>query len=162
MSDEYPRLRDLSRQRMGLIWELAQTGAELTDEDARLAEILRQHSEYQDVWEDAGSLGAQEVLRDGVNPFVHIYIHTVVENQLAENDPPQTAETLEALLQAGTSRHDAIHAIGRAVSDEIFGILKEKRPFDEEAYLEALQDLVREAQRRGRRGSRGRRGRRGG
>jgi hypothetical protein len=161
MKDEYAQLRRVTRSRLGLIWELAQAGGELDGEDARLAAVLKQHPEYTDVWEEAQSMGKEEVTRDGVNPFVHVAIHQVVENQLAENDPPQTAETLEALLRAGYERHNAIHAIGRVVSDEIFAILKEKRPFDEGAYMSALEDLARTETRRPRRGRRGRGGRRG-
>ena len=160
MKDGYAQLRGVTRSRLGLIWELAQAGGELDEEDARLAEVLEQHPEYADVWEEAQSMGTEEVTRDGVNPFVHVAIHQTVENQLAENDPAQTAETLEVLLRAGYDRHQAIHMIGRVVSEEIFEILKERRPFDEDAYVAALEDLARTERRRGRR-SRGRGGRRG-
>jgi hypothetical protein len=160
MKDERAQLRNLLRTRLGLIWELAKVGGELDEEEARLAEVLKQHPEYTDIWEDAESLGSEEVTRDGVNPFVHVATHRVVENQLAENDPPQTTHTLEALLEVGYSRHDAVHAIGAIVADEIFGILQEGRPFDEDAYVEALEELVRTAKGRGRRGRHWRGGRR--
>jgi hypothetical protein len=163
MKDDYAQLRGVTRSRLGLIWELAQAGGELDEEDARLAEVLGQHPDYYDVWEAAQSMGTEEVTRDGVNPFAHVAIHQVVENQLAENDPPQTAETLAALLRAGYDRHDAVHMIGRVVSDEIFEILKDGRPFDEDGYVAALRELARTERRRARRGSRrvgGRRGRR--
>lgn len=147
MKDEYAELRRLTRTRMGLIWEMANAGGDLDEEDARLVEVLKQHPEYHDVWEDPHSLGAEDVTRDGVNPFVHVTTHHVVENQIADNDPPQTAETLEALLEAGYSRHDAIHAIGAIVAEEVFEILRDDRPFGEAKYVKALRDLAREAKR---------------
>lgn len=161
MKNEYAQLRGVTRSRLGLIWELVKAGGELDEEDARLAEVLEQHPDYYDVWEAAQSMEKEEVTRDGVNPFLHVAIHQVVENQLAENDPPQTAGTLAALRRAGYDRHDAIHMIGRVVSDEIFEILKEERPFDEAAYVAALEDLARTERRRARRGNQGRGGRRG-
>lgn len=50
------------------------------------------------------------------NARLHSAIHVVVENQAALGDPPRVLETLERLQREGLSRHDAIHAIGGAVS----------------------------------------------
>lgn len=161
MKDEFAPLREVSRGHVGLIWELAQAGGALDEEDARLAEVLKQHPDYYDVWEEAQRMGGEEMTRDGVNPFVHVVIHQVVENQLAANDPLQTAETLEVLLRVGYDRHEAIHTIGRVVSGEIFEMLKQKRPYDKDGYVAALEDLARTEARRARQGSRGRGGRRG-
>jgi hypothetical protein len=105
MEDEYAELRYLTRTRLGLIWDMVMAGAELEGDEAVTAEILRQHPRYFDIWERAGILDpGEEVLRDGANPFAHVAIHQTVENQIANHDPPETAETLEALMQAGYTR----------------------------------------------------------
>jgi hypothetical protein len=149
MEDKHAELRYLTRARLGFIWEMAMAEAELEGEEAVMAEILKQHPEYSDIWERADILSpSEEVLCDGVNPFVHVTIHQTVENQIADHAPPQTAETLEALVQAGYTRHEAIHAIGAIVANEIFEILRDNRPFDEESYVKALQDLAQTAKRR--------------
>jgi len=149
MEDKYAELRHLTRARLGLIWKMAMAEAELGEEEATLAEMLKQHPEYFDIWEHADAFPpGEEVLRDGVNPFVHVTIHQTVENQIADRTPPQTAETLEALMRAGYTRHEAIHAIGAIVADEIFEILRDDRPFDEDSYVKALQYLARTAKRR--------------
>jgi hypothetical protein len=147
MEDEYAELRRLTRTRLGLTWELAKAGGELDDEDARFVEVLKQDPECYDTWEQAGSLGAEEITQDGVNPFGRVTTHHVVENQLAENDPPHTAETLEVLLQAGYSTRHAIHAIGAIVAEEMFEIMRDDRPFNEAKYVKALRKLAREAKR---------------
>ncbi len=141
MEDKYTQLRHLTRSRIGDIWQLAQRGVEQEGEAASTAKILAQHPEYYDVWDQAGDL-PREVLRDGSNPFVHVTIHQTVENQIADLDPPQTAATLEALIQAGYDRHEAIHAIGAFVADEIYEILKNDRPFDQAGYVKALRELA--------------------
>jgi hypothetical protein len=56
---------------------------------------------------------------------LHASIHVVVENQLAENDEP-VVRALARLTKEGLSRHDAVHAIGCVVSEEIFDALKLK------------------------------------
>jgi len=146
MEDEYAELRILARARVGLIWEQMLAGAELEGDEAVLAEVLRQHPEYSDIWERAAVLDPyEEVLRDGANPFAHVAIHQMIANQIANREPPQTVETLEALMQAGYTRHEAIHAIGGILADEIYEILRDKRPFDEADYVQALRELVQTA-----------------
>lgn len=146
MEDEYAELRYLTRSHLGLIWELTMAGAELEGDEAILAEILKQHPQYSDIWEHAAVLDpSEEVLRDGANPFAHVAIHQVIANQIANRNPAQTAETLEALMQAGYTRHEAIHAIGGILAEEIFEILRDERPFDEAGYIQALRELVQTA-----------------
>ena len=143
MEDAYTEMRHLSRSYLGNTWQMAIAGVELEGEEAVLAEVLKQHPEYWDVWEQANALPPdEEILRDGVNPFVHVMIHQMVENQVADHDPPQTAETLEAMVQAGYDRHDGVHAIGALITGEIFQILKNNRPFDTADYIEALRELA--------------------
>jgi hypothetical protein len=144
MKSKHAELRRITRARVGLIWEMVMAGAEMEGDEAIVAEILKQHPKYFDIWEQASTLSPEEeTLPDGANPFAHVAIHQIVENQIADHAPPQTVETLEALMQTGLTRHEAIHAIGRIVSDEIFEIMRDKRPFDEAGYLEALRNLGR-------------------
>ena len=139
--DIYREMKDLSRQRLRLIWEMAQMGVVLDDEDAVLVEALREHPEYYGVWDQADELSDEELIRDGVNPILHVTIHQTVENQLAAKDPPVVHETLERLMRSGLSRHEAIHAIGSVLCEEIWEILSQERPFDEERYERGLRQL---------------------
>ena len=56
---------------------------------------------------------------------LHATIHTVVENQLALNDEP-VVRALGRLMKEGLSRHDAIHAIGSLVAEQVNDLLKLK------------------------------------
>ncbi len=144
MEDKLAELRHLTRARVGLIWEAVMNGEKLEGEDALTAEMLKQHPEYYDIWEQAETLPPdQEVLRDGANPFAHVAIHQTIENQIAGHNPPQTTKTLEALMRAGYTRHEAIHAIGAILAQEIFEVLRDNRPFNEAGYIEALRNLAR-------------------
>ena len=157
MNNHDHELRLLSRERVRLILEMAQADVALDDETRQLADVLEQHPEYHHVFAEAG---AEDVTIDGVNPFLHVTMHQVVENQIADNDPTQTAETLDALLTAGCDRHEAIHAIAAIVVEEIYEALKSRREYDRAAYVAALRELERTAitrRKRGRRSGRGRR-----
>lgn len=55
--------------------------------------------------------------------MVHAMIHVVVENQVALNDVP-VLRALARLMKEGLSRHDAVHAIGSILAEQIFDDLK--------------------------------------
>jgi hypothetical protein len=75
------------------------------------------------------------------SPTLHAGVHVVVENQLALGQPPQVRTALERLVAQGLNRHEAIHEIGRLVSEVILDVTQQKRPFDGEAYAAALDGL---------------------
>lgn len=57
------------------------------------------------------------------NRTLHATIHVAVENQLAAEDEP-AVRALARLMQEGLSRHDAVHAIGSLVAEQIYDLLK--------------------------------------
>jgi len=64
-----------------------------------------------------------------------------IENQLAENDPPETNQTLERLIKSGETRENAIRYIACALSVEVFGALKHDEPYNQERYINNLNAL---------------------
>ena len=73
--------------------------------------------------------------------IVHEEIHNIVENQIRDGTPPETKRTLKRLMRSGYTRHEAVHRIGEIVVGEMYHILKDKRPFDEERYVRKLKEL---------------------
>jgi hypothetical protein len=72
---------------------------------------------------------------------LHALMHVIVENQLAAGDPPEVVATLERLLAGGLTRHEAIHAIGSVVAEELRLIMKEDRAFDRKTVAQSLSRL---------------------
>lgn len=68
----------------------------------------------------------------------------VVDNQLADNDPPVTKETYDRLIAAGYSAQEAKEKIGAVVIEEIYDVLKENQPYDEKRYAAALRNMVKQ------------------
>lgn len=64
-----------------------------------------------------------------------------VENQLADNNPPETKQTLERLMKAGESRENAIRYIASALSVELHNVLKNQEPYNHERYVSYLKTL---------------------
>lgn len=109
------------------------------DEDERGLLIEGEHPE---LW-DALARHADEVVLHGqpMNPRLHISMHEVVANQILDDDPPETWQTAQRLLDAGYERHEVLHMLGSAVSAELWQVTHEHEPFDRERYLAALRDL---------------------
>jgi hypothetical protein len=76
-----------------------------------------------------------------VNPYVRAAIIEVVENQIRDNDPPQTSQTFQRLMAAGHSEKEAKRLIGCVVSAEIYDVLKKKEPFNLERFVKGLDNL---------------------
>jgi len=75
------------------------------------------------------------------NPYLRAAVMEVVENQLRNNDPPQTQQTFRRLIEAGYSEEEAKRLIGCVVSAEIFDVLKKNEPFNLERFVKALNKL---------------------
>ncbi|MBN1343142.1 MAG: DUF1841 family protein [Phycisphaerae bacterium] len=116
------------------------------EEDERTAQAMEEHPEYHGFFDDPDSLGDHGVTEDGVNPFAHISMHVIVENQLAQNKPPQVREYLDRFMAVGLSRHEAVHQIARAVSIMIHDILSHNKPHDEVMYLATLEEIAAEVE----------------
>ena len=75
------------------------------------------------------------------NPRLRAAILETVENQLTSGDPPETKETLARLKREGFSDEEARVLLGQAVAVEIYCVLKEKKPFNQERFVRNLRNL---------------------
>lgn len=69
----------------------------------------------------------------------------VVDNQLRDNNPPETGMAYQKLLDAGYSRREAKEKIGAVVLSEVYDVLKEKQAYNEERYTQALEEMVQQS-----------------
>jgi hypothetical protein len=134
-------MRELSRSHIADIWRRGQQGESLGSEDAPFYQAMLDHPEYRDIWEHAAELGDREVVVQGANPFLHISLHSVVERQLADNNPPETAQALFRLTRGGMDRHEAIHLIASLLSELVWETLHKRQPADVASYRRRLRAL---------------------
>lgn len=59
------------------------------------------------------------------NADMHALVHVVVENQVALSVDP-VPDTLERLIRDGLDRHEALHAVGAILAEDIFDLLSAK------------------------------------
>lgn len=62
----------------------------------------------------------------------------VINNQIRNNNPPETKQTLIRLQGEGFTEQEALKLIGCVVASVVFRVLRENHPYDEELYRAAL------------------------
>jgi len=65
----------------------------------------------------------------------------VIENQLRNNDPPETRKTLERLVGGGRARQEAMRLIACVLATELFTVMKSESPYDNARYIANLRRL---------------------
>lgn len=75
------------------------------------------------------------------SPEVLALLREVLENQIAANDPPETAHTLARLQREGVRDDTAWRLLSAVLLQELNTTLGEQRPFDRARYIAALHRL---------------------
>ncbi|MGD2073565.1 MAG: hypothetical protein PVG38_01375 [Gammaproteobacteria bacterium] len=71
----------------------------------------------------------------------HAAIHVVVENQIALGIKPVGA-TVARLVSEGLDRHEAIHAVGAVLSEDMFALARgDEQSWNEGRYRRRLENL---------------------
>ncbi|MDQ2760895.1 MAG: DUF1841 family protein [Actinomycetota bacterium] len=112
---------------------------QLSDPDTR-AEIIR--ADHPDL-DRAPRRGENEVLVNGepMNPRLHFAMHEVVANQIADEDPPDVYRTARRLLDAGYHRHEVLHMLADAMTEQIHAALTDHETYDPNSHIAALDAL---------------------
>ena len=81
---------------------------------------------------------------DETNPALGEEFKEVVRSQIRQNDPPETKNTFERLLNEGFSEDEVIRQLAVVVAAEVFDVMKSEKPFDHERFVKRLNDLPKE------------------
>jgi hypothetical protein len=77
-----------------------------------------------------------------VNPKFRTKLLEIVENQLREDNPKCTGETLNRLLEMGKTEEESKLLIAGILVEEMYDIMKNQVPFNESRYAEKLANLT--------------------
>ena len=142
-----------TREHIAKVWLMYHQQVAPRGNDRIMLQVLTMHPEYYDAWGQAttGSRDEQVVI-EGVNPYLHAYFHAVVENQVETEEPPEVAEMYKALLDAHMDLHEVSHRISALLAEQVWAILAENKSFNRKRYIRDLAKL-RSSVARSRRGS---------
>jgi hypothetical protein len=133
--------RIIFRKKVHRLWNVMKSGKpdELPEKDKKLANIIVEHEEYSDHFENTELLDGNEYEAGKLfNPFFHISTHQIVEDQLSTNSPIETALFVEEMQDKGVSRHEAIHFVIMILIHLIHASATGRQPFDAERYKRLL------------------------
>ena len=71
-------------------------------------------------------------------------IFHIIENQLKDNDPPETKSTYDRLINEGFDDFRTRQMIGQCIAVELFEIFKFGKPYNNERYIKNLRKLPKE------------------
>jgi len=126
------------KRRIQEVWRKVKEKKDLSKEDEKLAKILLEHKEYHEIWESA-SLKVEG--KDGENPYLHVYLHLAIENQIAEENPRQLTRYISRKVSQGEDRHTVIHEVISVFSEYLFDALRYRKPFDRLSYIQKLSQM---------------------
>jgi hypothetical protein len=139
----YAQGRALSRTYVHSLWERAKKGdlEGLSIEEQRMVKILKDHEEeYFNDFEFSDIATDREYDPESdVNPFLHIFIHSVVENQLTDRDPIEVFQFYNAMRNKKCSHHETTHLIGAILAPFMFHSMGNKTSFDIDGYKSVLK-----------------------
>ncbi len=73
--------------------------------------------------------------------MVALAIRKMVDTQIGDGDPPETAEAFERLVEEGHSEEEARKLIGHVVVAEILEVARLGKSYDHERFLAGLAAL---------------------
>lgn len=124
------------------IWKAAPSWHvdDLSEEDYKLYTIMQDHEEYREQFENADTLTEHEYdPNTEVNPFLHISLHQMVEDQIASTAPLETGLFYETMENQGYSHHEIVHLISLILIRITWDALLKQKPFDESQYRQILK-----------------------
>jgi hypothetical protein len=68
-------------------------------------------------------------------------IEQVIANQVRDEDPIETKQTLERLAQQGFNREQSMNLVGGVIVSEIFEVVQQGKTYDHERFISALSEL---------------------
>jgi len=71
-------------------------------------------------------------------------IFEIIQNQIDENDPPETKTTYYRLRKEGFGDYETRQLIGQCLAVELYDVIKNKKPYNNERYINNLSALPNE------------------
>lgn len=83
----------------------------------------------------------QQNKEDAINERLTRAIHAVIDQQIAENDPPETLLAYERLLEDGFTHDEAYALIGQLIGMEMAEEIRGEGGLNMARYVAALEEL---------------------
>jgi len=121
-------------------WSKAKHSEPLEPLERQIVEILQQHPEYQGLLETPDvSIDKDFPSHQGqANPFLHLGLHLAIQEQVGIDQPAGIRQRYLELAQRLGDAHQAEHRMMECLTESLWKLQHDQRPFDERAYLACI------------------------
>ncbi len=139
--------RDSLRRYYRTVWEKAGSDQPLEPLERLIAEVIREHPEYQPVLTDTEAALAREYTPEmgQTNPFLHMGMHIAIREQLGGDRPPGILAVYQQLCRRLGDSHAAEHLMMECLGETLWEAQRGGGEPDERVYLERLRRLARKS-----------------
>jgi hypothetical protein len=136
--------RESLRRYYVTVWEKAGTGQPLEPLERIIAEVIREHPEYQPLLRDAETALHRDFTPEmgQTNPFLHMGMHIAVQEQLGGDRPEGFREVYRRIGRRVGDIHAAEHLIMECLGETLWEAQRSGVAPDERAYLDRLRRLA--------------------
>ena len=132
------------RNRIFNAWRIRDQHLPVSPEEKKLIKLLNEHQDFAHFWNNPKKYLDYDFdpIFDEVDPFLHILIHEIVDEQITHNEPAGVRIVYGRLTEHNLDTHDVIHRIGVVFLNSIYPVLEGWGNFDSEAYIEELHIMA--------------------
>lgn len=124
-------------------WKKQREGQPMDALELKIAEVIGQHAEYQQLMADPERALEKDWLPENgeTNPFLHLGFHLSIREMADINQPPGFSQSYRALCQKTGDVLHAEHLIMECLSESLWRAQREGTEPDSEALLRCLGKL---------------------
>ncbi len=132
-----------SQKKIFEVAEARENGDPISEENTRIAFLMDMHPEFDELWPNGEfACQAQPVNGQIVNPFVHMVLHSMVDNQILNQSPFYVYESYQRLKSGGLEEHELLHVIMSIFGDIHFRHVRQGGEFGHGEYQQRLEKTV--------------------
>lgn len=137
--------RDSLRRYYCTVWEKANAGQALEPLEHLIANVIRDHPEYQPVLTRLETALGQEYTPEigQTNPFLHMGMHIAIQEQLGSDRPAGMRAVYQRICRRLGDPHAAEHAMMECLGEILWEAQRNGQAPDERLYLQRLRRLAR-------------------
>jgi hypothetical protein len=135
--------RQQLRQMYHDVWNKKQANESLSALESMVAQVITEHPEYHNVFNNEASLEQEYFVEDGqTNPFLHMGLHISLHEQISTNRPAGIRTVYQQLQAKFGTAHDTEHQMMECLTESLWIAQRNNQAPSESDYLIELQRLL--------------------
>ena len=122
-------------------WRKSEAGEILSPLEAQIAQVVRDHPEYQEMLTPEALDESFTPEGGKTNPFLHMGLHLAIRDQVATDRPPGIAAVFSNLVSKSGDPHATEHQMLDCLAETMWEAQGQNAPPDEQLYIARLKQL---------------------